>query len=102
MNEKAIVDLTDKTMVAGVVLHGQYIFYHDYDRKARGEPCMLVYTVKNGEQGDLVVAFHCEAVTRPKVHTAVVSVGLTAEAGVFKLTEVQFPDSTVGHRVMGE
>jgi len=101
-NEKAVVELTDSTDVSGVVLQGKYVFEHDYARKLRGEPCMVVYKLTNGQQGEMVTAYHCQPVERPQARATVVTVGLTAQPGIFKLVEVQFAGSTVGHRLVGE
>jgi hypothetical protein len=100
LNEKSVVNLPDKTMVGGVVLQGPYIFEHDYDRKARGEPCLCVYAMRDGQQAELVVAVHCMPVERPVARYPVVTVGMTEQAGVFKLTEIQFPGSTTGHHIV--
>ena len=99
VKERAVVELSDKTMIGNVALQGKYIFEHDNDKKARGEACLLIYTIKDGEPGELVASFHCQAVDRPKARSLVVNVAMTSEPNVYRLTEVQFPGSAVAHRV---
>jgi hypothetical protein len=66
---------------------------------AASQACLSIYTIKDSEPGDLVVSFHCQAVERPKAGSVVVTVAMTSEPDVVKLTEVRFAGSTVGHRV---
>jgi hypothetical protein len=97
--ERAVVELADKTSISGVIVQkGKYIFEHDYDKKARGEACLYVYTIKDGGPGDLVVSFHCQTVERPKARTTVTTFAMTSDPDVVRLTEIQFAGSTVGHR----
>jgi hypothetical protein len=66
---------------------------------AASQACLSIYTIKDGEPGDLVVSVHCQALERPKARSLVVNVAMTTEPDVYKLTEIQFAGSTVGHRV---
>src|SRR5262249_52693648 len=41
--QMAVVDITDKTKLLKAELLGKYIFIHDDEKLARGEPCFYVY-----------------------------------------------------------
>jgi len=99
--ETAVVELTDKTQLLEAVLQGKYLFEHDDERMARGEPCMHVYNYANGKAGDLVIAFHCKPVERPKAKQLILSVAMTRTPDLFQLTEIQFAGTTKGHLVPG-
>jgi uncharacterized cupredoxin-like copper-binding protein len=99
--ETAVVELVDRTQLLEAVLQGKYLFEHDDERMARGEPCMHIYNYANGKQGDLVIAFHCKPVERPKAKQLVVNVAMTKTPDLFHLTEIQFAGATKGHLVPG-
>jgi uncharacterized cupredoxin-like copper-binding protein len=99
--ETAVVELVDRTQLLEAVLQGKYLFEHDDERMARGEPCMHIYNYANGKQGDLVIAFHCKPVERPKAKQLVVNVAMTKTPDLFQLTEIQFAGATKGHLVPG-
>ena len=99
--ETAVVEITDKTQLLEAVLLGKYLFEHDDERMARGEPCMHVYNYANGKAGDLVIAFHCKPVERPKAKQLVVNVAMTKTPDLFQLTEIQFAGTVKGHLVPG-
>ncbi len=101
VKETAVVELTDRTKLLEVVLKGKYLFEHDGERMARGEPCMHVYNYANGKAGDLVIAFHCKPVERPKAKQLVVNVAMTNTPDLFQLTEIQFAGTVKGHLVPG-
>jgi hypothetical protein len=100
--ETAVVELTDRTQLLEAVLQGKYLFEHDDERMARGEPCMHVYNYANGKAGDLVIAFHCKPVERPKAKQLVLNVAMTRTPDLFQLVEIQFAGATKGHLVPGE
>ncbi|MEW6206920.1 MAG: hypothetical protein AB1631_01035 [Acidobacteriota bacterium] len=102
LNEKetAEVQFYDRTDVAGVILEkGKYLFEHDDERMARGEPCMYVYTLAEGKPDKLAVSFHCQPVERKVAASTVTTEEITKEPGVFRLKEVQFAGSRKGHIV---
>ena len=99
--ETAVVELTDKTQLLEAVLQGKYLFDHDDERMARGEPCMHVYNYANGKAGDLVIAFHCKPVERPKAKQLILNVAMTRTPDLFQLMEIQFAGTTKGHLVPG-
>jgi len=86
-------------------LSGKYIFIHDDEKMARGEPCLYVSQYSGDQSGkpevqarNLVVSFHCQPVERPKVNQLVLTYG-AARDGSFELREVQFSGTLEGHRV---
>jgi hypothetical protein len=97
--EIAEVEITDKLKLQDKTLQGTYVFEHDDERMAKGEPCMYIYTSDKGKPGTLVASFHCTPVERVKAKHVVISVTTTSEADVFKLKEIQFAGSTKGHLV---
>ena len=99
--ETAVVELTDRTQLLEAVLQGKYLFEHDDERMARGEPCMHVYNYANSKAGDLVIAFHCKPVERPKAKQLVVNVAMTKTPDLFQLTEIQIAGTVKGHLVPG-
>ena len=99
--ETAVVELTDKTQLLEAVLQGKYLFEHDDERMARGEPCLHVYNYANGKAGDLVIAFHCKPVERPKAKQLILNVAMTRTPDLYQLTEIQFAGTTKGHLVPG-
>lgn len=104
--EKDLVELTDKTKVAGLMLQGTYLFVHDEDKSARGEPCFSVYEyqgLRMPEPGrdKPIISFHCRPVERRMAKDTIVTVGMSSEPGLFELRELQFANSTVGHLLPG-
>lgn len=96
--------IQDKTKLLKATLEGKYIFVHDEDRMAKGEPCLYVYEYSENAKGEpeivpekLVVSFHCQPVQRPKTDQIVLTLGMSGT--LFELREIQFPGSTEGHRV---
>jgi hypothetical protein len=97
--ELAVVEITDKLQLQDKILQGTYIFEHDDERMARGEPCMYIYTSNKGKPGERVAAFHCTPVQRELAKAVVISVAMTSDPEVWKLKEIQFAGSTKGHLV---
>src|SRR5689334_15189001 len=71
--EMAVVDLSDKTKMMAEILQGKYIFVHDEERMAKGEPCFYVYKYSQDAAGkpdikpeNLVLSFHCQHIERSK------------------------------------
>jgi hypothetical protein len=103
----SVVDLPDKTRVVKTVLQGKYIFIHDDEKMAKGEPCFYIYEYSSDAAGQpearpdkLVVSFHCEPVKREKATHIVLTYGMV-NPELFELREIQFTGSTEGHRVPG-
>ncbi len=97
--EVVVVEFTDKIKLEDKILQGTYIFEHDDERMAKGEPCMYIYTNNKGKPGERVAAFHCTPVERQVAKQVVISVAMTSDPEVWKLKEIQFPGSTKGHLV---
>lgn len=103
--EMSVVDMPDKTKLLKVVLQGKYIFIHDDEKMAQGEPCFYVYEYCQDPAGNpearpdkLVVSFHCQPVQREKAKQIVLTLGM-GSGNVFELREIQFAGSSEGHRV---
>jgi len=101
----AVVEIPDKTRLLKAELLGKYIFVHDDEKMASGEPCFYVYRYSEDITGqpeikpeNLVVSFHCQPVERPKVNQPVLTYGVVRN-GLFELREIQFACSFEGHRV---
>ena len=97
--EIAVVEFADKTKLQDKILQGAYIFEHDDERMAKGEPCMYIYTSNKGKPGDKVASFHCQPVERALAKQVVISVAMTENPEVWELKEIQFPGTTKGHLV---
>lgn len=103
--EMSVVDIPDKTKLLKVVLQGKYVFIHDDDKMAQGEPCFYVYEYSEDQTGKpearpdkLVVSFHCQPTPRGKANQIVLTFGVVS-VGLFELREIQFSGSSEGHRV---
>ena len=97
--ETAVVELTDRTRLLEMVLQGKYLFEHDDNRMARGEPCMHVYGYANGKATEIVLAFHCKPVERARAKHLVLNVAITSTPDLFELKEIQFAGSAKGHAI---
>jgi hypothetical protein len=97
--EVVVVEFTDKIKLQDKILQGSYIFEHDDERMAKGEPCMYIYTNDKGKPGERVTAFHCTPVERQLAKQVVINVTMTSDPEVWKLKEIQFPGTTKGHLV---
>lgn len=101
------VHLSQRTVVYGKLLIGDYVIVHDEGAEAREKPCTTFYRVEaSGERP--VVAFHCvkrtrvraaqpTLVVRPKASPLTAS-GLTTAV---ELLEYQFAGDTEAHGVPG-
>lgn len=97
--EVVVVEFTDKIKLQDKILQGSYIFEHDDERMAKGEPCMYIYTNDKGKPGERVASFHCTPVERQLAKHVVINVTVTSDPDVWKLKEIQFPGTTKGHLV---
>ena len=98
--ESAVVEFTENVKVREVILRGEYLFVHDEEKMAKGEPCTYIYRGKQQDDGKLVASFHCIHVDREMVSEfkATISKRVTPY-DVAELTEIQFAGSKDGHRV---
>lgn len=103
--EMTVATIPDKTKLLKATLLGKYIFVHDEDKMAKGEPCLYVYEYSEDQKGQpeirpekLVVSFHCQPIQRAKADQIVLTYGMVSPE-LFELREIQFPGSTEGHRV---
>src|SRR2546423_452996 len=100
--EKALVEFTETVKLQGVLLRGEYIFVHDEERMTRGEPCTYIYRNVNGQEGELVVAFHCVHMEHAKAdHFTIRLNKRNTPYDTPELVEFQFAGDTASHRVPG-
>ena len=105
--EMAVVDLPDKTKMMKEILQGKYIFVHDEERMAKGEPCFYIYKYSQDAAGkpevkdeNLVLSFHCQHLERAKAPQIVMTYVMVAgQSDLFEIKEVQFANSTAVHRL---
>ena len=103
--DMAVVDIPEKTMLVKTALLGKYIFVHDDEKMASGEPCFYIYEYSENQAGKpealpdkLVLSFHCQPIARPKARQLITTVQM-GRNGDFELHEIQFAGTTEGHRV---
>ena len=101
----AVVDIPEKTMLMKTALLGKYIFVHDDEKMASGEPCFYIYEYSENQAGKpealpdkLVISFHCQPITRAKARQLITTVQM-GRNGEVELREIQFAGTTEGHRV---
>ena len=98
--ERAIVEFPESVKLMGVFLKGEYLVVHDEERMARGEPCTYVYSGRVEQENKLVASFHCLHVDREKADRFTVTLDPRRSAyDVLEVREIQFANSTEGHRV---
>jgi hypothetical protein len=98
--QRAVLQFDEPVKLLGVILRGEYVIVHDDERMARGEDCTSVYTRENGQQGKLVVSFHCIPVERTPVDHFTVTVGMSDPASnIPEMLEYRFAGSAEGHQV---
>ena len=103
--DMAVVDIPEKTMLMKTALLGKYIFIHDDEKMAKGEPCFYIYEYSENQAGKpevlpdkLVTSFHCQPITRAKARQLITTVQM-GRSGEVELREIQFAGTTEGHRV---
>ncbi|HLG17380.1 MAG TPA: hypothetical protein VJH03_23240 [Blastocatellia bacterium] len=100
--DQAVIQFTEPVKLLDVFLKGEYVFVHDDAKMAKGEPCTYVYKSLGGQQGKLVVSFHCVPIQRAKTDRFTVLITRTGTAfDVLELKEIQFAGSAEGHGVPG-
>jgi hypothetical protein len=100
--ERAVVDFATTVKLQGVLLRGEYVIVHDEERMGRGEPCTWIYRSNKGQEGKLVLSFHCEHVEHEKAKEFTVRLNKrNTPYEVPEVVEFQFAGSTAGHRVPG-
>jgi hypothetical protein len=98
--QRAVVVFDEPVKLLGVILKGEYIFVHDDERMAKGEDYSYVYARENGQQGRLVISFHCIPVQREAVdHFTVMIGGYDPVTHLAELLEYRFAGSAEGHKV---
>ena len=97
--QKAVVQFTEPVKLLNVTLKGEYVFAHDEDKMAAGEPCSYIYTRENGQQGKLVVSFHCQPIPREPSDQFTITITPGPNLNLPELVEYRFAGSTEGHRV---
>lgn len=98
--ERAVVEFPESVKLMGVLLKGEYLVVHDEERMTRGEPCTYVYSGSVEQESKLVAAFHCLHVDREKADRFTVTLDPRRSAyDVLEVREIQFANSTDGHRV---
>jgi len=100
VKEEAVVEFTESVKLMGVLLKGEYLVVHDEERMARGEPCTYVYSGRVEQASKLVTSFHCLHAARENVgHFTVTLDPRTSAYQVLEIREIQFANTTDGHRV---
>jgi hypothetical protein len=100
LREEAVVEFTELVKMQGVLLRGQYLILHDGAKMEAGEPCLYVYTMKEGKRDKLVIALHCEPVEREKVKQFTVLLTPRNSAyTVREVREIQFAGFAKAHRI---
>ena len=97
--QKAIVQFAEPVRLLNVTLKGEYVFVHDEDKMAAGEPCSYVYARENGQQGKLVVSFHCQPIPREPSDQFTITVVPGPNSDLPELVEYRFAHSAEGHKV---
>jgi hypothetical protein len=98
--EEVVVEFTELVRLQGVLLRGQYLIFHDDTKMVAGEPCLYVYTMKEGKRDKLVIALHCEPVEREKVKQFTVLLTPRYSAyTVREVREIQFAGFAKAHRI---
>ncbi|MEO8679932.1 MAG: hypothetical protein ABI665_12840 [Vicinamibacterales bacterium] len=94
----AIVNVSQPTMIAGVLVVGPVMFLHDDARMARGEPCTSVHRVWPSGVAEELVAFHCRPHSAKAPATFIKTVDRDTP-GPLVLTEYQFAGDSEAHGV---
>jgi hypothetical protein len=104
---KEVVEFTDRTEVAGVILEGKYLVIHDQTKSEKGETCFFVYKYAGGDPEQVAlrekpaVTFHCKPEERSQAKETVMTVGMSPkEPGLFELKGIQFAGSNILHVIV--
>lgn len=97
--QKAVVPFTEPVKLLNVILKGDYLFVHDEDKMAKGEPCTYIYAYEKGQQGKLILSFHCEPVPREATNSFTLIVVPVAGSDLSEIVEFRFANSADGHKV---
>ena len=98
--ESAVVEFSENVKLGNVLLRGQYLFVHDEERMAKGEPCTYIYRGKDLDEAKLVASFHCIHTDREMVSEFTATIIKRATPyDIPELREIQFAGSKDGHRV---
>lgn len=96
--QEAEVHFSEQVMLRDVALKGDYLFVHDDDKMAKGEPCMNVYQVNANRTSKLVVSFRCQPIEREKTERTLITVSPGSD-GRSRVAEIQFAATSEGHRI---
>ena len=95
--ELAFVEFTDPVKMGKALLKGSYIFAHrDTTNEEYG--CLVVYKIKDGKPGDLVVTIHCERENREMADNFQIRT-VQVFPTLKEIKEVQFAGYSYGHRI---
>lgn len=99
VREVAIVNIAGPVEVQRLMLTGKYVFEHDSDRMARGEPCTAVYEFNPSGLGRKVLSFHC--LPREASTTGVFTMKVQRREGfpAPRMVEYQFAGSGHAHGI---
>ena len=95
--DRAVVSVEQPVRLLGVVLHGRYLFLHHNGMMQHGRPCMFIYTLDSPNEGARVLAYHCEAVVRPRALEFKLALR-NIPGDMPEVTEVQFAGTSEGHK----
>ena len=100
LRESAVAEFAQSVKLGNVLLRGEYLFVHDEERMAKGQPCTYVYSGKELDEAMLVASFHCIHTDREMVSEFTPTIiKRTTPSDVPELREIQFAGSKDGHRV---
>lgn len=98
--ESAVVEFAQSVKLGGVLLRGEYLIVHDEEKMALGEPCTYVYSGRQANEKNLVVAFHCIHVERDRATAFKVTFAQRRPPyDLPEIKEFQFAGSKDGHQV---
>jgi len=101
VRQRAIVYLTEPTLIGSTIVQGPVLFTHDNAKMARGEPCTTVYLFEPTKgRAEEIASFHCIPTPRKVVHTFTITTRPNTTLGYgCVLTEYQFAGDAEGHGV---
>lgn len=100
LKEVAVVEFNRPVKLMDQFLVGRFLFVHDDERMAQGHACAYIYDYSAGQQGKLVVSFHCKPVERAKASRFKVSMERIGPAfDLYEIKEIQFAGSHKGHMI---
>jgi hypothetical protein len=95
----AVVRFVRPTIVAGSIVSGPVLFVHDDERMVRGLPCTMVYSYRDGQQGDKIAEFMCIPKWTAPAQEFTATCARSGINGPDVLTEYQFKGDSEAHGV---